>query len=169
MKSENGCGIGAEFPHAHKIDLINIVVFGIAWLVDIGIFRMHIRYGFFILDSIRVIIFLILLTLGFSLIKVSWKVITPEIYESETLLLEGIYKYIRHPMYMGILVIYMSLVLLNLSLIMLAAWILIFLVMNIMASYEERHLIKIFGQDYKNYKDKVSKWFPIKHISRNGI
>ena len=169
MKSENGCGIGAEFPHAHKIDIFNMVFFGISWLVDMRIFRMHIRYGFFILDIIRVTSFLILLTFGFSLIKVSWKVITPEIYESEILFLEGIYKYIRHPMYMGILVIYLSLVILNLSIIMLAAWILIFLVMNIMASYEERHLIEIFGQDYKNYKDNVSKWLPVKLISRNEI
>ena len=160
MKSEKGCGIGAEFPHSHIIEVMLIIFFIFSWAIDIYIFKIHINYGIFLIDLLRYIGFISVFIFSLYLIKKSSKVISPAVYNSELLLSDGIYRFIRHPMYLGILMIYLSFVILNLSLIMLFAWIIIFFVMNMMATYEERKLEEIFGQEYLKYKRTVSKWTP---------
>ena len=160
MKTEKGCGIGAEFPYSHVIEILLIIFFIFSWLIDVYIFKLHISYGIFLIDLFRYIGFVSILIFSMYLLKKSSKVITPKVYNSKLLLSDGIFQFVRHPMYLGIILIYLSFVILNLSLIMLIAWIFIFLILNMMASYEERRLEEIFGQEYLDYQKVVSKWIP---------
>lgn len=47
-----------------------------------------------------------------------------------------------------------------LSTISLVLWLCIFIFYNYIATYEEKRLEQIFGQDYIDYKKKVPKWLP---------
>lgn len=46
------------------------------------------------------------------------------------------------------------------SLLSLAVWIAFFIFFDKMATYEEKDLAKIVGQDYAAYKKRVPKWLP---------
>lgn len=161
MKSEKGCGIGAEFPHSHLLELLFIGFFASAWLLDMLVFQLYVKHDILLLNVFQITSFLSFLTIAVIIIKKSWLVVKPEVYDSERLIREGVYRYLRHPMYFGILLIYFSFVLLTLSFTLFMAWLIIFLGMNMMANYEEEKLVEIFGKDYENYRDQVSKWFPI--------
>jgi protein-S-isoprenylcysteine O-methyltransferase Ste14 len=39
-------------------------------------------------------------------------------------------------------------------------FIIVFITYNKMANYEEKVLEKLFGEEYLEYKQNVSKWFP---------
>ncbi|MBD3254269.1 MAG: hypothetical protein GF383_04210 [Candidatus Lokiarchaeota archaeon] len=167
MKSEKGCGIGPEFPHSHKLEAIFIMLFVVFWLLDMHFFKFHIKYGIFFIDFLRYFGFINVLAISFFLIIKSWKVVSPKVYNSETLLTDGVFSIVRHPMYLGIILVYLSFVVLNLSLIMLMIWLFIFFIFNIMASYEEKRLVEIFGKDYLRYKKMVSRWIPVKYFIYN--
>lgn len=75
------------------------------------------------------------------------------------LVVSGVYKYSRNPMYLGMatLLLTWGLYLGNpLNLILFFAYILYMNRFQIM--YEEVALQKIFGEDFSNYKNKVRRW-----------
>ncbi|MHA1292299.1 MAG: methyltransferase family protein [Promethearchaeota archaeon] len=168
MKSENGCGIGAEYPHSHLLQILFIIIFIFSWIIDGLFFKLSVKYGIFIIDFFRITSFTIILILAFWFIKQSGKVISEEVIENSKLIKEGIFKRTRHPMYLGILLIYLAFVFLTISFVCLISWIFIAIIMNKMASYEEKDLENIFGEEYLEYKKSVPKWIP-KFKEKNKI
>jgi protein-S-isoprenylcysteine O-methyltransferase Ste14 len=87
----------------------------------------------------------------------SW---TLEIREGHKLVKNGLYKYVRHPIYMGTFIrviaipIYMS----SFSGFLLS--LLSIPLFNYRISIEERMLIEEFGEEYKQYKEHTWKLFP---------
>jgi len=160
MELEKGCGIGAEYPHSHLIQLLFIILFTLVWIIDGLFFQFSIQFGIFPLDFLRIFLFLILLVLSYFLIKSSGFIISEEIIKEGNLIQTGIYARIRHPMYLGIIFIYLAFVILSLSLINLIALLLIFIIMNHMSNYEDKALERIYGSHFKEYKKSVGKWFP---------
>ena len=79
--------------------------------------------------------------------------------KASSLVTMGIYQYMRNPMYFGLLLILFSygLYLQNLaSLFVLPIYVWFISKYQIMP--EEEALYKVFGDDYKNYQDRVRRW-----------
>ncbi len=160
MKSEKGCGIGAEFPQAHIIQMLFIAYFVASWLLDAIYLKTSINFGFLLTDIIRIFFFILLICIGLFLIRKASLVITPKVYDHNILVSDGVFLRVRHPMYLGILLLYLAFVFLTMSLLCLFSWGIIFLIMNKMASYEENDLKRVFGEIYMNYTKKVPRWIP---------
>jgi len=77
------------------------------------------------------------------------------------LIISGPYCYVRNPMLIGVffLLLFESILFSSMSIFY---WFLIFFIGNIFyfKNFEEKDLIKRFGEDYKNYRDKVSMFIP---------
>jgi protein-S-isoprenylcysteine O-methyltransferase Ste14 len=73
---------------------------------------------------------------------------------------DGILQYTRHPLYLGVILIYTALFLTTLSLLTLVALVGVVLFHHHMARYEESELEQVFGEDYQQYKGEVSMWLP---------
>ncbi|HEX9902698.1 MAG TPA: isoprenylcysteine carboxylmethyltransferase family protein [Acidobacteriota bacterium] len=72
----------------------------------------------------------------------------------------GVFRFVRHPMYLGALLSYVAFVLATLSLLSLAFLAVVFLFYNFIASFEERSLAARCGREYLDYKASVPKWLP---------
>ena len=73
----------------------------------------------------------------------------------------GTYKYIRNPMYLGVLLIFIGYALLYHSISVLLLSLLLFLLAHIVVIFiEEPTLKNKFGDDYINYKKSVGRWLP---------
>ena len=72
----------------------------------------------------------------------------------------GVFSIVRHPMYLGVLLIMIGLFFWSFSLISISIWVGFFFFYDRMASYEEEDLIRMFGENYIEYKRRVGKWFP---------
>lgn len=72
----------------------------------------------------------------------------------------GIYGRVRHPMYLGGLLVYVFFILTTLSIISFVTWVGICIVVDRMAAFEERYLLESLGRDYAAYMELVPRWFP---------
>ncbi len=77
----------------------------------------------------------------------------------KTLVVRGLYRYTRNPMYIGVLLVILGWT------IMFAAWPLLVYAACVGAGfqlfivlYEERHLRREFGQQYDDYRARVPRW-----------
>ena len=77
------------------------------------------------------------------------------------LIVRGLYRYTRNPMYVGVLTVVLGwAILFRAANLLLYALILgpcfhLFIVL-----YEERHLVRVFGSQYEAYRSRVGRWLP---------
>jgi len=91
-----------------------------------------------------------------------WPVATDPKAGRGSLINEGIYCYIRHPMYAGLLLGMTGLSILTDSITRLLLTFALYLVLDAKSDFEEASLVKTYGSDYGEYKAKVkSKFFPL--------
>jgi protein-S-isoprenylcysteine O-methyltransferase Ste14 len=76
------------------------------------------------------------------------------------LITDGAFARVRHPLYLGSLLVYLAFVVATLSLVSLVVGIGVFVFYDVIASYEERELAAAYGSAYETYRDKVPKWLP---------
>jgi protein-S-isoprenylcysteine O-methyltransferase Ste14 len=72
----------------------------------------------------------------------------------------GAFQYVRHPLYLGCILVYFGLAAATASLFSLALLVAIFLSYNFIATYEENLLEDLFGESYRTYKQQTRKWLP---------
>jgi protein-S-isoprenylcysteine O-methyltransferase Ste14 len=98
--------------------------------------------------------------LGLSIIYFAFKTLTFRVASSlekpKILITTGVYKIVRHPIYLGLITAYFGWALLFKSLSALFLLPFSFLLLLILAIFEERDLIKIYGQSYQEYKRKTA-------------
>lgn len=80
---------------------------------------------------------------------------------TEPLLIQGPYKYVRHPLYFGVVVIVLGWwLLLDCSFLLVSAMFLLLWFNFVVASFEEKELKAIFGEQYQQYTKEVPKMIP---------
>ncbi len=79
--------------------------------------------------------------------------------KSTSLVTEGIYRYTRNPMYLGMALLLLGLSLCFRNVIGLIVPVLFFLIIDLVfIPFEEKKMEITFGESYLAYKDKVRKW-----------
>ena len=77
------------------------------------------------------------------------------------LVVQGLYRYVRNPMYLGVAMIGAGELLLAQSGSLLVYWVLWFIVVNLFViGYEEPTLRERFGISYERYTHRVGRWLP---------
>jgi len=72
----------------------------------------------------------------------------------------GVYALVRHPMYLGTLLMYLGLALTTISAASIALLPAFFYAYDGFAAYEERRLVEALGKDYLAYMMRVRRWVP---------
>ncbi|MHC4654056.1 MAG: methyltransferase family protein [Planctomycetota bacterium] len=85
--------------------------------------------------------------------------VIPAIRKKSDLITSGIYRFIRHPIYSGTLIAVLGWSILFKSIILTVYFPLLFLLYFAMTFFEEKCLIEEYGDEYINYKKKVTKRF----------
>lgn len=90
-----------------------------------------------------------------------WPVPTKAATGKGSLIDTGIYSYVRHPMYTGVLFGMCGLSVITDSVIRMLLTVALYFVLDLKSDYEETKLIEVFGEEYENYRAKVKgKFFP---------
>lgn len=77
------------------------------------------------------------------------------------LVVRGLYRYVRNPMYLSVTTIVLGEVLLTGSRALLVYWAIWFAAANLFViAYEEPTLRRQFGESYERYKGEVRRWLP---------
>ncbi|OHS93303.1 hypothetical protein TRFO_11930 [Tritrichomonas foetus] len=81
--------------------------------------------------------------------------------KDHVLITHGIYKYIRHPGYLGFLIFAVGTqIMLKNFFSVIGFYIVLWNFFNRRIAYEERGLIDMFGQEYRDYRDRTPTWIP---------
>ena len=77
------------------------------------------------------------------------------------LVIQGPYRYVRNPMYVGVLTIVLGEILLTQSVALALYWLIFFTCANLFVmGYEEPYLRRTFGASYERYAADVGRWIP---------
>lgn len=156
-------GLGSEHPLCDQIQLIFIILFFIFLGIDTLSFFMF-SYSTVILNAVSFPALLIgmmfFLCVGLYLVSKAHKAVFNEGCDQPKLIDSGVFVFVRHPMYLGILLCCLSFLFISVSLLSFLTWIAFFIFYDRMATYEEKSLIDILGEEYIAYQKRVPKWLP---------
>ena len=77
------------------------------------------------------------------------------------LVVQGLYRYVRNPMYLSVLTIVAGEIILTRSGALLVYWLSFFVAVNLFVmGYEEPYLRRQFGESYEKYTRAVGRWVP---------
>ncbi|WP_455369794.1 methyltransferase family protein [[Eubacterium] cellulosolvens] len=150
--------LGKESPHNHIIQLTCLIVFIIILILDSFVFKFSIGITGYVSLWIRIIMALALILIGITIIRSTEKILFHE--PQSGVIDRGLFAYVRNPLYLGVLLIYLGFVLGSFSTLSLVVLILIFFVYNYLAIFEEKDLERSFGEHYLEYKKRVPRWIP---------
>ncbi len=152
--------MGIEAPHSHLKQGLSAIVFITVWILDSLVFTFSTVLNNIIPWLIRLILFIVIIAVAFVFIRASHNILFRHPENKDDLITDGVLGNVRNPMYLGVLLIYLACIFLSISLISIALWIVIIVIYDKLATFEEKQLEKLFGEKYLEYKEKVPKWDP---------
>jgi len=152
--------LGIEAPHSHLIQGLSPIIFTIIWILDSLVFSFSTVMNNFVPWIVRLILFIIVIAVAFAFIRASHNILFKHPENKDDLITDGILGHVRNPMYFGVLLIYLACITLSISLISIAIWIVIIVIYDKLATFEQKQLENLFGEKYIEYKNKVPKWIP---------
>jgi protein-S-isoprenylcysteine O-methyltransferase Ste14 len=160
MKEKKG-----EHPLGDAGQLILFGLFLVVWILDSFILRRSTFLASTLPLAIRLIILGVALVTAFYLFKSGHVVVTGDQRPTEVVS-SGAFRYVRHPLYLGSILVYLGLTVSTASLFCLGLLVVIILFYNYIAGYEEKLLEVKLGKAYVAYQKNTGKWVP--HIGKKG-
>ena len=157
MAKSNG-----EHPYGDMGQLILLILFLLVWVMDSFVLHFATFPAGYIPLALRLTTAGLLLAAALLLISFGHEVISHGRHGHlpTALVTAGAFRYVRHPLYLGCLLVYLALAVATASLLSLALLAVIFLFYNFIAAYEEDLMEKMFGDGYRTYKQHTGKWLP---------
>ncbi|MFC2024098.1 methyltransferase family protein [Chloroflexota bacterium] len=119
----------------------------------------------YMLLSVRIPIGIILLALAGYLAGKGLSIVFGDKTHKPSVVQKSVFSVVRHPVYLAEILLYLGLLVLNMSLAALGVWIAAIIFLYYISRYEEKLLVKRFGDEYKQYMRRVPMWIP--HIRRS--
>ncbi len=150
-----------EMPRAHLVHFLSAFIIILILILDAAVFDFSTQVLSFIPFVIRIILCGISLAFAIIFVIRAHNALFSDKDEPPShLVTDGILNQVRNPMYFGILLLHLAFILLTMSLIGFGAWIVVVIIYDKLASYEEEVLEEMFGEEYREYKQRTSKWIP---------
>ena len=145
-------------PKQHLYMQVIFFVFMIVWILDSFILNLSTFLATYIHLFIRIVIAIVVFGIGAAFAQKAHIVLLDD--APSGLVVDGIMAHVRHPMYFGIIMVYLAFVLSTMSLLSFIPWFFVIVLHDKFATYEEQKLVERFGEEYIEYKKRVPKWIP---------
>lgn len=147
--------IAEEHPEGDKYQLMMLGLFLAIWIIDSFLVKATL-IGSLAPWYLRTITGGLIALVGAYLVNESHKLV---IDVDEPVLIDwSVYSKARHPMYLGILLVYLGFTVSTASIASLMLLVGIFYVYDRIAAYEESRIIEKMGERYLKYRGRVHRW-----------
>ena len=157
-----------EHPLNHILQGTMPFLFIAVWFLDSFVLRTSTFLPRAIGLPIRLAVGMPFLAMAVYLMNGAHRMVFEDGERNRQLIDSGIYGRVRHPMYLGSLLVYVFFILTTLSIMSFLVWVPIFIVVDRMAAFEERYLLEHLGTDYAEYMSRVPRWLPRIRSGRSG-
>ena len=83
-----------------------------------------------------------------------------EVRNEPSVIRKGVFGFVRHPIYLSEVLLYLGLLMIRVSLAAAVIWIVASGFLYYLSRYEEKLLLERFGEDYEIYMRDVGMWLP---------
>jgi protein-S-isoprenylcysteine O-methyltransferase Ste14 len=144
-------------------DLGQLILF-IVFIVGIILDLVFLRIGQSFVESVplflRIIVALPVLIISGYLAQSGLKIVFREERSKLVVIRTGVFSLVRHPIYLGSMLLYLGFIILSMSVIAFGIWIIIIVFYVYISRYEENILIDKLGEKYEQYMRDVSMFIP---------
>lgn len=140
--------------------LVFLIVFIIGMASDLFLFKVSDSWQDAFPWYFRIAVFLPLLFVAGYFAQRAHKKVFQEERKELMVIKTDVFAIIRHPMYLGSILTYLSFVVLSLSVIAMVIFFIIVMFYYYLCRYEEQLLIEKLGDEYENYMKKVPMLIP---------
>jgi len=88
------------------------------------------------------------------------RIVFNEVREKPEVIRKGVFSLVRHPVYLGEILLYLGLILFSLSVASMFVWLFAIIFLYYISRYEEKILLEHFGEEYRTYMKEVPMWLP---------
>ncbi len=159
--------LAGEHPLGDRYQEYVFIIFSLAVLIDHYLLGWAANLRSFVPFGIRLPIALFFISFGIFLSFSGIHTIFSEYTEQPRMISTGLFSFVRHPVYLGALLVYIGLLAFLLSPLALLVFIAVFFLYDWLAQDEEARMLKLFGQQYEAYRQQTPKWLPCL-IKRNS-
>jgi len=149
-----------EHPAGDMGQLIIAILFFVTWSMDVFYLRWTTFFNQYLPDVIRIIWGVVFCGGAGILARKGLVTVFGKPREIPTVIREGVFGIVRHPVYLSEILLYIGLLGFNLSLIACGILIGAIVFLHYIARYEEKLLVARFGDDYRRYMREVPMWIP---------
>jgi len=149
-----------EYRWGDSGQLILLLVFLGIWISDSFIFRYSTMLRELVPNYIRAPMAGLVLMAGWYLARGGMKAVFGTPREKPEVISTGVFRMVRHPIYLGAILFYLGASLITMSIASAAFTMLIIVFYYLISRYEERILAEAFGDDYLEYKRKTGMLLP---------
>jgi protein-S-isoprenylcysteine O-methyltransferase Ste14 len=157
--------LAGEHKKGDAGQLILAIIFLAVWLADSFLFELTTFLNEIVPDTIRLIAGIIVMILSGYLSMTGLKTVFGEVRDKPHVIRKGVFGIVRHPVYLGEILLYFGLLLFSLSLAAAVIWIIVIVFLFYISRYEEKILLEFSGDEYRTYMNEVPmfipKWFRI--------
>ena len=149
--------------------IILFVIFFATWIVDSFVLEVSTFLTEYVPWYIRVPTAIIILVFSSYLARAGLKIVFGEQREKPAVIRESVFRYVRHPIYLGAILLYLGMILVTFSLLSACVWIIIIPFYYYISRYEEKILVQEFGDQYKDYMKDVPMLIPSFRKKRKSV
>ncbi|MHA1911155.1 MAG: methyltransferase family protein [Candidatus Kariarchaeaceae archaeon] len=146
----------------HKLgdigQLTCLIVFLTVWITDSFIYELSTFLSTSVPFYARSIIGVPMAITAFIMARKGLKEVFQKVRDPPEVITTGAFAHSRHPIYLSEMILYLSLVVATLSLVSLIVLVPIYLFLTYIAKTEEKLMLENFGDEYKEYMEKVPRW-----------
>jgi protein-S-isoprenylcysteine O-methyltransferase Ste14 len=147
--------LAGEYRWDDTGQIVLLIVFIVGMLSDIFLLKISNTWQDNFPWYFRIVIFFPLFFIAGYFAQKAHKKVFQEERKKLTVIKTDVFARIRHPMYFGSILTYLSFVVLSLSIIAAVIFLIVVIFYYYLCRYEEKVLIEKLGDDYKNYMKNV--------------
>ena len=166
-KHKDDPNLSGEHPQGDFGQMLFLTVFVIVWILDSFVLKYTVFLSDYIPLYIRIILSAVTFIIFFSLMRQGLRTVFKEKRDKPVVIREGIFKFIRHPIYTASVLFYLVFIFLTFSIISIIVWIIIIAFFYYIARYEEKILLEEFGSEYERYMKEVPMFIPFSKKRKN--
>ena len=161
--------LAGEHKYTDIGQLILLFVFLVVWSID----SFFLKFSTFLADYIPIYVTIPIGVIALIISGVFAFTGLRKVFKEERakpgVITSGVFAYCRHPVYFGSILLFVGLSILTWSLLAFGICVIIVIFYEYAATFEEKLLVKQFGQEYRDYQKRVPKWIPgLKVFSRKS-
>ncbi len=152
--------LAGEYKYGDAGQLAIASMFLLTWICDTFILRCTTFLNQDVPNAIRLPLGIVFLSVSTFLAGKGLSIVFGEKRKNPGVITKGVFRVIRHPIYLSEILFYLGLLMLSLSLAAALIWAIALLFLHYIAKYEERLCLAHYGEEYNRYMRDVPMWIP---------